>query len=149
MRVFITTEDFKMAKSASPIRLQAELMQVAESTAKRYHRSTAEQIEYWADLGRSVSSSLDPDVLLSVVSGLTTIKAEPVISLPIDPDKIFDTLENNRHSGKLQDDVSNNATRYQVSINHAGYLEQLDQDGNATTGKFENGQFVAMMDSST
>jgi hypothetical protein len=44
-----------MAKAASPIRLQEELMQAAESTAKRFHRSTAEQIEYWADLGRSVS----------------------------------------------------------------------------------------------
>jgi hypothetical protein len=82
-----------MAKAASPIRLQEELMQAAESTAKRFHRSTAEQIEYWADLGRSVSSTLDPDVLLSVLSGLTTIKTEPVISLPIDPDEVFEALE--------------------------------------------------------
>ncbi|MCF6202823.1 MAG: ParD-like family protein [Methylococcaceae bacterium] len=62
-----------MAKSASPIRLQADLMQAAEITAKRYHRSTAEQIEYWADLGRTVASTLDPDVLLSVAAGLTVI----------------------------------------------------------------------------
>jgi ParD-like antitoxin of type II ParDE toxin-antitoxin system len=40
-----------MAKAASPIRLQTELMQQAEPTAKRFHRSSAEQIEYWADLG--------------------------------------------------------------------------------------------------
>ncbi len=52
-----------MAKAASPIRLQEELMQAAESTAKLFHRSTAEQIKYWADLGHSVSSTLDPDVL--------------------------------------------------------------------------------------
>ncbi|MCB1936185.1 MAG: hypothetical protein KDF59_09600, partial [Nitrosomonas sp.] len=37
-----------MAKSASPIRLQEELMKAAELTASRFHRSTAEQIEYWA-----------------------------------------------------------------------------------------------------
>ncbi|WP_269617933.1 TA system antitoxin ParD family protein [Zhongshania sp. BJYM1] len=49
-----------MAKAASPIRLQQDLMQAAESTAKRFHRSTAEQIEYWAELGRSVSSSINP-----------------------------------------------------------------------------------------
>jgi hypothetical protein len=56
----IFNEVFNMAKAASPIRLQKELMQAAELTAKRFHRSTAEQIEYWADLGRSVSSTLDP-----------------------------------------------------------------------------------------
>ena len=67
-----------MAKAASPIRLQKELMQAAESTAKRFHRSTAEQVEYWADLGRKISPTLDPDVLLSIKSGLTVIKTEPV-----------------------------------------------------------------------
>jgi hypothetical protein len=91
--IVIFNEGLNMAKATSPIRLQEELMQAAESTARRYHRSTAEQIEYWADLGRSVSSTIDPDVLLSVLSGLTTIKTEPVISLPIDPDEVFEALE--------------------------------------------------------
>ena len=62
-----------MAKAASPIRFQQDLMQAAESTAKRFHRSTAEQIEYWAELGRSVSSTLDPDILLSIKAGLAKI----------------------------------------------------------------------------
>ncbi len=35
-----------MAKAASPVRLQEDLMQIAEITTRRYHRSTAEQIEY-------------------------------------------------------------------------------------------------------
>ncbi len=78
-----------MAKSASAIRLQAELMKVAGSTAKRFHRSTAEQIGYWADLGRSVSSIIEPDVLLSVSLGLTVLKTEPVMSAPVNPDDVF------------------------------------------------------------
>lgn len=71
-----------MAKATSPIRLQEDLMALAKLTASRFHRSTAEQIEYWAELGRSVASKLDPDVLLSISSGLATIKVEPVYSEP-------------------------------------------------------------------
>jgi hypothetical protein len=133
-----------MAKAASPIRLQEELMQAAELTAKRFHRSTAEQIEYWADLERSVSSTLDPDVLLSVLSGLTIIKTEPVISLPIDPDKVFEELENDRKAGTLLNTITNSAVKYQVSLEHPGYLEQINPNGNMTTGQFENGQFIAL-----
>ena len=35
-----------MAKAASPVRLQDELMQAATVTGARLHRSAAEQIEY-------------------------------------------------------------------------------------------------------
>lgn len=133
-----------MAKASSPIRLQEELMQVAESTAKRYHRSTAEQIEYWADLGRSVSSSLNPDILLSVLSGLTVIKTEPVISSPIDPDNVFQSLETDRKSGILKNTVTNSALSYQASTKHQGYLEQIDPSGNITTGQFEKGRFIGL-----
>jgi len=135
-----------MTKAASPIRLQEELMQAAASTAKRFHRSTAEQVEYWADLGRSVSSTLDPDVLLSVASGLAIIKAEPVFSAPIDADSVFKSLENDRESGKLSREVTNSAIRYQASLKHLGYLEKIDADNNITIGQFENGQFVELKD---
>lgn len=133
-----------MAKAASPIRLQAELMQVAESTAKRFHRSTAEQIEYWTDLGRKVSSHLDPDVLLSVASGLTVIKAEPVYRKPIDPGVIFRSLENDRKAGKLSNDVTHSAVRYQASIKHLGYLERVDKNDNITAGQFQRGEFIEL-----
>ena len=131
-----------MAKAASPIRLQAELMQSAESTAKRFHRSTAEQVEYWADLGRKVSSTLDPDVLLAIASGLTVIKTEPIFSKPIDPDSVFQSLEKDRESGVLSSAVTHSATRYQASAEHLGYLEKIDADNTITTGQFEAGQFI-------
>jgi hypothetical protein len=131
-----------MAKSASPIRLQAELMQVAESTAKRFHRSTAEQIEYWADLGREVSAELDPDILLSIKSGLTVIKTEPVFSDPVDPDRVFQSLEEKRDTGVLSGEVTNSAVCYQASTEHPGYLEKIDACNNITTGQFKNGQFI-------
>ncbi len=133
-----------MAKAASPIRLQEDLMQAAELTAKRFHRSTAEQIEYWAELGRSVASTIDPDVLLSVTSGLSKINIEPVYSSPINPDTVFQALENDRNQCTLQGSVASSVLKYQASINRPGYLECIDQKGKETTGQFENGKFIAL-----
>lgn len=133
-----------MAKAASPIRLEKTLMQQAATTAKRYHRSTAEQVEYWADIGRSVSSQIDPDVLLSLTSGIVKIKIEPVDFTPINPDDVFDKLEREKQTGQLQKQLSSRSIRYQASKKHVGYLEQIDKTGSITTGKFENGQFIAI-----
>lgn len=135
-----------MAKAASPIRLQQELMQAAESTAKRFHRSTAEQIEYWAELGRSVSSTLNPDVLLSVKAGLARLRVEQVVSPRVDPATVFGVMESQRSLQTLQGAVSNSPVRYQSSVSHPGYLERIDQNGELTVGQFKDGQFVAMGD---
>lgn len=143
MVIFIP-EGIIMAKAASPIRLQKNLMQAAELTAKRFHRSTAEQVEYWADLGRAVSSSLDPDTLLSIASGLTVIKTEPVISLPIDPTNVFKALEDDRKQGLLTGSVTASAIKYQASTTHVSLLEKVEQDGTITIGQFNNGQFTAL-----
>ncbi len=135
-----------MAKAASPIRLQEELMQEAESTAKRFHRSTAQQIEYWADLGRRVATHLDPDVLLSVTSGLAVIKTEPVYGVPIEPETVFQSLENARRTGELTKIVTSSAIRYQASSSHPGYLERIDEHDNKTIGQFKQGEFIALKD---
>ncbi|MEY8198662.1 MAG: hypothetical protein RPS47_05430 [Colwellia sp.] len=131
-----------MAKLTSPVWLQEELMQAAASTAKRFDRSPTEQVEYWANLGRSVSSILDPDALLSVASGLASIKVEPVFSAPIDAGSVFQTLENDRESAMLSAAVTTSTVRYQVSLKQLGYLERIDPDNNITIGLFENGQFI-------
>lgn len=132
-----------MAKAASPIRLQQVLMQQAESAARRFHRSTAEQIEYWAELGRSVSATLDPDVLLSISAGLARLNIEPVIGTPVDPEEIFETLDHQRDDGTLQHSVTTSQLRYQASLTQPGLLERIDQNGKVTTGRFENGEFIA------
>lgn len=114
-----------MAKAASPIRLQQDLMQHVESTAGRFHRSTAEQVKYWAELGRAVASTLDPDVLLSISTGLSRLKVEPVNSPPVDPATVFASLETQRQQGTLKQNVTHSAIRYQISQTPPGYLEQV------------------------
>lgn len=138
-----------MAKAASPIRLERDLMKAAETTAARFHRSTAEQIEYWAELGRSVSSTLDPNVLLSIMSGLARLNVEPVVGEPIDPDDVFASLDQQRESGHLQRSITDAPLQYQASTSHPGLLEQRDQNGNITIGQFKDGEFVRLEDSAS
>jgi len=134
-----------MAKATSPIRLQAELMHSAALSGKRYHRSTAEQIEYWADMGRRISSFIDPD---TVKSGLAKITINPVHATPVDPASVFQSLESDRRSGTLSKSVSTSKLRYQVSEQNPDYLVQIDKHNNTITGKFENGEFIPLDDTS-
>ncbi|MBU0499367.1 MAG: ParD-like family protein [Gammaproteobacteria bacterium] len=131
-----------MPKSASPVRLQSELMQAASVAGKRLHRSAAEQVEYWASLGRQIAAVVDPDTLLKVSAGLARLKVEPTAAQPIDPDAVFATVEADRHSGELPMKVTNAAIRYQASIKHPGHLEQIDEHGVRTVGTFHRGIFT-------
>ena len=131
-----------MAKAVSPIRLQDELMQAAALTAERFHRSTAEQIEYWAEMGRNVDHMLNPNDLLAISAGLARITIEPITSEPVDPIGIFQSLEDDRASGILLQTVGGSVLKYQASLAHPGYLEQIHPDGRIQTGKFQNGEFI-------
>ena len=107
-----------MAKSPSPVRLQEELMQSATQAGARHHRSAAEQIEYWAALGRQVSRFVDPDSLLDVQAGLARLHVEPVVAQPVAPEAVFSSVERARQSGEL---------------------ERFAADGSRSTGSFRNG----------
>lgn len=131
-----------MAKAASPVRLQDELMQAASITGSRMHRSAAEQVEYWASLGRQISGFVDPDTLLKVGAGLARIKIEPSITHPVDPDAVFEAVEADRRSGELSRKITTAKIRYQASLIHPGYLEQIDERGVRTVGSFRGGVFI-------
>ena len=133
-----------MAKAISPVRLQNDLMQAAKLTGERFHRSTAEQIEYWAEIGRKVSTVLDPDTLLSVTAGLTQVKVEPIYGKPVAPEDVFNLLEAQRQQGTLTQTVTDSVIKYQSSLTQPGYLERIDQNGNVLVGQFKNGEFISV-----
>lgn len=130
-----------MTKAASPVRLQSELMQAATLAGARLHRSAAEQIEYWASLGRQIAHFVDPDTLLEVAAGLARLKVEPTLAQPVDPDAVFAAVEADRRSGELSKKVTTAAIRYQASVTHPGYLERIDERCVRTVGTFHNGVF--------
>ncbi len=131
-----------MTKAASPVRLQHDLMQAASHAGERWHRSAAQQIEYWASIGRKVAKCVDPDRLLEVSAGLAQIKVEPIEVPPVNPDQVFAALERDRESGTLAASIPTASVRYQTSASHPGYLEQINADGQITVGQFSNGVFT-------
>ena len=133
-----------MAKANSPVRLQDDLMQAAKLTGERFHRSSAEQIEYWADIGRKVSTVLDPDILSNIAMGLTRVKVEPIYGVRINPDDVFKALDIQREEGELAQLVTGSSIKYQSSLKHPGYLEKIDQQGKVEVGRFNEGEFVAV-----
>jgi len=131
-----------VAKAVSPVRLQDELMQAASVAGARLHRSAAEQVEYWASLGRQVARFVDPDSLLEVATGVARLKVEPTVSPPADPEAVFAAVEADRRSGELAKKITTATIRYQASGTHPGYLEQIDADGLHTIGTFHHGLFT-------
>ena len=130
-----------MAKASSPVRLDKDLMSAATEMSSLFNRSAAEQVEYWADLGGKVSKVLDPEVLLEVSAGLRTLKVEDTAPVSIDPDAVFDALDQERESGALSQAIAANSVRYQASLLHQGYLEQVHPDGSIVVGQFVEGEF--------
>ncbi len=133
-----------MAKASSPVRLQADLMEEAKRSGQLSHRSAAEQVEYWASIGRTVGNLLTPDALLAVRTGLAKISIEPVAGQAVNPTDVLANLASQRNSGQLSESISQGRTKYQASANHPGLLEKVDGDGSVTLGQFSNGVFEPM-----
>ena len=110
-------------------------MRSAALTGARHHRSAAQQIEYWASLGREVAALLDPDRLLAVQAGLARLHVEPVTAPSVIPQQVFAALEADRTSDVLADSVSSSPLRYQACSSRPGDLERLDKDGNRRVGR--------------
>ncbi|MDP2227073.1 MAG: hypothetical protein Q8J78_06315 [Moraxellaceae bacterium] len=131
-----------MAKAASPIRLHENLMAHAAASAQVQHRSTAAQIEYWAELGRHVSARLSPEEVLAVFAGLMKVRVEPVASLPVPTDTVLAALEQDRATGALVSAVTGSAVRYRASLRHPGLLDELGPEGRVRVGRFQGGVFT-------
>jgi hypothetical protein len=131
-----------MVKAASPIRLQQDLMDNATVEGQLFNRSAAEQIEYWAGIGRRLSNVVASDTLLSISAGLATVHVETIDTQPIDPGIVFNNLEQQRDSGALAEMIKHGQPRYQASVQHPAYLERIDAKGQVVIGKFKNGEFT-------
>ena len=65
-----------MAKPASPVRLDRDLMASATDAAERIHCSDAEKFSYCASIFHSVANQVDPDSILDVITGLAELNVE-------------------------------------------------------------------------
>ena len=131
-----------------PLRIDKDLAFQAEREAKIQNRSKTKQLEYWAKLGKAVSSKLTITDAFAVSQGIKTIKLEvtpPVQSIPIDSDAIFNDLETDRVKGLLAKNVTSAKIYYEASVEHPGYLDRVNSiTKKRQTGSFEQGEFKAL-----
>ena len=130
------------------VRIDKNLALQAEREARIQNRSNAKQIEYWAKIGRAISSKLSIADVFAVSQGIKTIKLEvtpSVQSIPVNSDDIFNDLENDRAKGLLAINVTSARIYYEASLEHPGYLDRVNSvTKKRQAGTFENGEFKAL-----
>jgi len=131
-----------------PLRIDQNLAFQAEREARIQNRSKTKQLEYWAKLGKAVSSKLNIADAFAVSQGIKTIKLEltpPVQSIPIDSDAIFTDLENDRTKGLLAKKITSAKIYYEASVEHPGYIDRVNSiTKKRQTGSFKHGEFKAL-----
>jgi hypothetical protein len=123
------------------IRLGDDLCREASAKAKLMHRSIPLQIEYWAKLGKSVESFVNPEVLISLLQGSVQLEVKPVYTPTIDTDNLFGEVESKK--ANLERHVSVVGYHYESSLSSPGFLDKVFTDGERITGRFENGEFIS------
>ena len=126
-------------------RIDANLAKQAEREARVENRSKAKQLEYWAKLGKAISSKLHISDAIAVTQGLKEIRLEystPLQSDNIDSDVIFSNLENDRKNNVLAGKITSARIYYEASLSREGFLDKVDSmTGKRETGQFEDGEF--------
>ncbi len=130
------------------LRIDQDLAHQAEREAKIQNRSKAKQLEYWAKLGKVISSKLNITDAYAVSQGIKTLKLEvtpSVQSVPVDSDTIFNDLESDRAKGLIAENVTAAKIYYEASVNRPGYLDKVNSiTGERQVGSFKNGTFEAL-----
>ncbi len=130
------------------LRIDQGLAFQAEREARIQNRSKSKQLEYWAKLGKAISSKLNIADAITVSQGIKIIKLEvssSVSSISVDSDDIFNDLENARIKGFLAKNVTSAKIYYEASVEHPGYLDRVNSiTRERQTGSFEHGEFKAL-----
>ncbi len=130
------------------LRIDQDLALQVEREAKIQNRSKTKQLEYWAILGKAVSSKLSISDAFAVSQGIKTIKLEEppsVQSISINSDDVFNQLENDRAKRLLAGKVTTAGIYYEASAEHPGYLDRVNSvTGERQTGLFEHGEFRSL-----
>ncbi len=131
-----------MAKTNS-LRIDSALIAAAERAGSIYKRTPPKQIEYWAELGKSVERVVRIEDVIAIIKGVKKIIVEPVTSTSVDPNDVFNDLETSRTSGDLAKKVTFSAVYYEASLSRPGLIDKVNAaTGKRQTGHFHNDEFV-------
>jgi hypothetical protein len=128
--------------STKSIRLDADLITQALSAAAVQCRSVPNQVEYWATLGRIVSSVINIEDAFAILQGLKKLRVEPLQTISIDSQNVFQNLEADRAKGFVDKPITSAPFYFEASQKKPGLLDRVDTlTGERKTGTFKNGEF--------
>jgi len=64
----------------------------------------------------------------------------------INPESLFEEMEQQRAKGTLDHDFGSSPIKYQLCQSNPDYLEQIDINGIVTIGSFKDGKFFPVED---
>ncbi len=124
------------------IRLNAELISHAQSASAVQCRSIPNQVEYWATLGRIISSVIDMEDAHAILQGLKKLRVEPAQTFAVDSGTVLTRLETDRAKGFADKPITSAPFYFEASPQKPGFLDKVDSlTGERKTGKFSNGEF--------
>ena len=126
----------------SPVRLDSTLIEAARREGSIRKRTAPKQIELWAELGKAVEVLVDLADVYAVIQGFKKIKVETIESTTVNPDDVFNSLEESRKSGDLAKNVTSSAVYFEASQKIPGLIDRVNSaSGKRQTGQFHNGEF--------
>ena len=128
--------------STKSIRLNADLIFQAQSASVMQCRSIPNQVEYWATLGRIISSVIGIEDAFAILQGLKKLRVEPIQTISIDSDTVFNKLEADRAKGFIDKPITSAPFYFEASPKKPGFLDRVNSlTGERKTGKFTDGKF--------
>ena len=125
----------------TPVRLEKNLVRHAAAEAQIQRRSTPKQIEFWAEIGRTIAGEVSAEDLIAISQGVRRVRIEPVHPEALSSDDLWAEVEADRETGALSQHIARGRIVYQASERRPGYLEAIYPDGQRITGQFRNGRF--------
>lgn len=132
--------------SSKTLRISDELFQDAEEQTKITKRSTAKQIEFWAELGRFAELNLTPRDVEAIFQRKVEVVVKLIESRSVDMPSVFNKLEQDRANSTLVSKVVTSKEWFETSEEHPGFLVKINERGERKIGKFESGKFKVYPD---
>ncbi|MGO1501997.1 MAG: TA system antitoxin ParD family protein [Marinobacter sp.] len=88
------------------IRLDDNLVRHASAEGQVHRRSTPKQIEYWAEIGRTVAGEVSAEDLTAILQGIRRVKVEPVVAEAVASDDLRAEVDLARESGELSRSIA-------------------------------------------
>ncbi len=125
---------------SKPIRIDPAMLERAKIEGRMFRRSPPKQIEFWAEIGRQVSSLVDARDLFAVFTGAASVKITHNLSQPVSTTDVLAKLKADRSSGALRNSVTTAKATY--GIDEDGRIRRTTADGRESLGDLVDGQFV-------